>query len=94
MYTTRDTITYLLNKTYYEGNMKIENMYLEIEGQMYKVVPVGENIIGITLETDINGVQQVVQNGQLMQGSIRIGQTEQIDENVFEHQRTLIGELN
>jgi len=74
--------------------MKIENMYLEIEGQMYKVVPVGENIIGITLETDINGVQQVVQNGQLMQGSIRIGQTEQIDENVFEHQRTLIGELN
>ena len=74
--------------------MKIENMYLEIEGQMYKVVPVGENIIGITLETDINGVQQVVQNGQLMQGSIRIGQREQIDENVFEHQRTLIGELN
>jgi|TARA_A100000172_G_scaffold22042_1_gene12521 hypothetical protein len=74
--------------------MKIENMYLEIEGQMYKVVPVGENIIGITLETDRNGVQQVVQNGQLMQGSIRIGQTEQIDENVFEHQRTLIGELN
>ena len=74
--------------------MKIENMYLEIEGQMYKVVPVGENIIGITLETDRNGVQQVVQNGQLMQGSIRIGQTEQIDENVFEHQRNLIGELN
>jgi hypothetical protein len=74
--------------------MKIENMYLEIEGQMYKVVPVGENIIGITLETDRNGVQQVVQNGQLMQGSIRIGQREQIDENVFEHQRTLIGELN
>ena len=74
--------------------MKIENMYLEIEGQMYKVVPVGENIIGITLETDRNGVQQVVQNGQLMQGSIRIGQTEQIDENVFDHQRTLIGELN
>ena len=74
--------------------MKIETMYLEIEGQMYKVVPVGENIIGITLETDRNGVQQVVQNGQLMQGSIRIGQREQIDENVFEHQRTLIGELN
>jgi len=74
--------------------MKIENMYLEIEGQMYKVVPVGENIIGITLETDRNGVQQVVQNGQLMQGSIRIGQREQIDDNVFEHQRTLIGELN
>ena len=74
--------------------MKIENMYLEIEGQMYKVVPVGENIIGITLETDRNGVQQVVQNGQLMQGSIRIGQREQIDDNVFEHQRTLIGKLN
>ena len=74
--------------------MKIENMYLEIEGQMDKVGPVGENSIGITLETDRNGGQQVVQNGQLMQGSIRIGQREQMDDNVFEHQRTLIGELN
>ncbi len=37
--------------------MKIDNMYLEVMGKMYKVVPVGENIIGITLETDRHGVQ-------------------------------------
>ena len=67
--------------------MKIDNMYLEVMGKMYKVVPVGENIIGITLETDRHGVPQVVQNGQLIQGSIEIGNTEeQIQENVFEHE--------
>ena len=75
--------------------MKIDNMYLELDGKMYAVCPVGENIINISLTTDKSGVVQVVANGELVAGSISIGgTTQQINEDAFEHQLVPPLELN
>ena len=64
--------------------MKIDGMYFEIEGQLYRVAPIGENITAITLTTDVHGEQKVVQNGELIEGSIHIGTTqEQVSESIF-----------